>query len=248
MASASASTWTRPPRSRSAGDADVVSTGLNALERRLGYVFNQPDLLQAALTHRSYSQDNNERLEFLGDGLLNCIVGAMLFERFPNLKEGQLSRTRANLVNQQPLFEIAQDIGLGGYLLLGEGELRSGGAERPSILADAMESVLGAVYLDGGFEAVKQVVAQLFESRITQIDPETHGKDAKTLLQEWLQSRRHGLPSYELVSTSGQAHAQTFKVACRIDVLNLATEGLGSSRKAAEQAAAQAAYRKLNAK
>lgn len=248
MASASASTWTRSPRSRSAGDADVVSTGLNALERRLGYVFNQPDLLQAALTHRSYSQDNNERLEFLGDGLLNCIVGAMLFERFPNLKEGQLSRTRANLVNQQPLFEIAQDIGLGGYLRLGEGELRSGGAERPSILADAMESVLGAVYLDGGFEAVKQVVAQLFESRITQIDPETHGKDAKTLLQEWLQSRRHGLPSYELVSTSGQAHAQTFKVACRIDVLNLATEGLGSSRKAAEQAAAQAAYRKLNAK
>lgn len=226
----------------------MTATGLNQLEQRLGHVFNQPALLQMALTHRSFSQDNNERLEFLGDGLLNCIVGAMLYERFPGLKEGQLSRTRANLVNQQPLFEIAQDLDLGSFLRLGEGELKSGGVERPSILADAMESLLGAVYLDAGFEAVKAVVGKLFASRIAQIDPETHGKDAKTLLQEWLQSRRHGLPTYELISTSGQAHAQIFKVACRVNVLKLATEGIGASRKAAEQAAAQAAYQKLNAK
>lgn len=217
-----------------------------ALESRLGYTFSHPGLLAQALTHRSHSADHNERLEFLGDGILNCVVGAMLYERFPSFREGQLSRMRANLVNQQPLYEIARDLELGRYLRLGEGELRSGGAERPSILADALESLLGAVFLDGGFEAARGLVARLLSSRVDKIDAEAQGKDAKTLLQEWLQSRRHGLPSYELIETSGQAHAQTFRVACRVDVLNLLTEGTGPSRKAAEQDAAQAAYKKLS--
>lgn len=211
----------------------------------LGHVFSHPDLLDQALTHRSYSVHNNERLEFLGDGVLNCVVGALLYERFPNLKEGQLSRIRANLVNQQPLFEIAQELSLGRYLRLGEGELKSGGASRPSILADAVESLLGAVFLDAGFEAARDVVVRLFTSRLNEVDPATHGKDAKTLLQEWLQSRKHGLPNYELLATSGQAHAQTFRVACRIAALGIAGEGTGPSRKAAEQAAATAAYRQL---
>lgn len=217
----------------------------DALQARLGYAFTHPGLLEQALTHRSFSVDNNERLEFLGDGVLNCVVGALLYERFPDLKEGQLSRIRANLVNQQPLYEIAQELGLGRHLRLGEGELRSGGASRPSILADAVESILGAAFLDAGFEAARGMVERLFASRLDEIDPATHGKDAKTLLQEWLQSRKHGLPQYELVATSGQAHAQTFRVACRIDALGIATEGAGASRKAAEQAAAQTAYQRL---
>jgi ribonuclease-3 len=226
----------------------MAAMSLKPLETGLGYSFTQSGLLNQALTHRSYSVDNNERIEFLGDSILNCVVGAMLYERFPELREGQLSRMRANLVNQQPLYEIARDLNLGRYLKLGEGELKSGGADRPSILADGLESLIGAVYLDAGFEAARIVVARLLGGRIEQLDPDTQGKDAKTLLQEWLQSRRHGLPNYELMATSGQAHAQTFRVACRIDVLKLVTEGSGASRKAAEQAAAQAAYSQLSTK
>jgi ribonuclease III len=219
---------------------------LETLQARLGHVFRQPQLLLQALTHRSFGAHNNERLEFLGDGVLNSVIGWLLYERFPDLKEGQLSRIRANLVNQQPLYEIAGELGLGAYLRLGEGELKSGGISRPSILADAMESILGAILLDAGFDAARATVAKLFASRLNEIDPETHGKDAKTLLQEWLQSRKHGLPSYELVSTSGQAHAQTFRVACRIAVLGIETEGAGSNRKAAEQVAAQLAYARIS--
>ena len=218
---------------------------LETLQARLGHDFGQPPLLLQALTHRSFSINNNERLEFLGDGILNCVVGALLYERFADLKEGQLSRIRANLVNQQPLFEIACELGLGRLLRLGEGELKSGGDSRPSILADAVESILGAVFLDAGFDAARAVVARLFAARLDEVDPATHGKDAKTLLQEWLQSRKHGLPRYELVATSGQAHAQTFRVSCRVAVLGVATEGSGTSRKTAEQAAAQAAYEQL---
>lgn len=222
-----------------------MAHSLDALQARLGHVFSDPDLLRQALTHRSYSVNNNERLEFLGDGVLNCVMGALLYERFSDLREGQLSRIRANLVSQQPLHEVALELGLGKYLRLGEGELKSGGSERPSILADALESLLGAVFLDGGFDAARGVVARLFSERLDEVDPGTHGKDAKTLLQEWLQSRRHGLPAYELLGASGQAHAQTFHVACRVENLGVATEGSGSNRKAAEQAAAEAAYMKL---
>lgn len=218
---------------------------LEKLQDRLGYRFQHGDLLAQALTHRSYSADNYERLEFLGDGVLNCVIGLLLYERFPGLKEGPLSRLRANLVNQQPLYEIAQELELGACLRLGEGELKSGGAERPSILADTLESILGAALLDGGFDAVRGIVGRLFAPRLQALDPETHGKDAKTLLQEWLQSRRHGLPDYQLKAASGQAHAQTFLVECRIAALGLVTLGSGSSRKAAEQEAAQAAYARL---
>jgi ribonuclease-3 len=217
----------------------------DALLARLGHDFTQKNLLVQALTHRSFSADNNERLEFLGDGVLNCVVGALLYERFPDLKEGQLSRIRANLVNQQPLYEIALGLELGRHLRLGEGELKSGGATRPSILADALESIIGATFLDAGFEAARALIMRLYAGRLNEIDPATNGKDAKTLLQEWLQSRRHGLPVYELVATSGQAHAQIFRVACRVGALGIDTEGSGASRKAAEQAAAQAAFEKL---
>lgn len=221
--------------------ADLLET----LQASLGHAFRQPQLLSQALTHRSYSSQNNERLEFLGDGVLNCVIGSLLYERFPALKEGQLSRIRANLVNQQPLYEIALELGLGRHLRLGEGELKSGGASRPSILADALESILGAIFLDAGFDAARATVTKLFAGRLGEIDPDTHGKDAKTLLQEWLQSRKHGLPTYELIGTSGQAHAQMFRVACRIAVLGIETEGAGPSRKVAEQAAAQLAYGRL---
>lgn len=218
----------------------------SVLEARLGHPFSRRELLVQALTHRSYSARHNERLEFLGDGVLNCVVGYMLYARFPLLPEGRLSRLRANLVNQQSLHEIALDLDLGAYLYLGEGEVRSGGRERPSILADALESIIGAAFLDGGFEAASRLIERLFEARMAAIDPARQGKDAKTQLQEWLQSRRHALPDYALVEASGQAHAQTFTVECRIGALGLVTRGSGQSRKAAEQHAAQAALERLS--
>lgn len=217
------------------------------LETRVGHRFGQRDLLLQALTHRSFGASNNERLEFLGDSVLNCAVGLMLFRRFPQLQEGQLSRLRANLVNQQSLYEVAHGLDLGAYLRLGEGELRSGGADRPSILADALESIFGAVFLDAGFPAAQAAIERLMGPEVEAIDPVSHGKDPKTLLQEWLQGRRKGLPDYRLVAVSGQAHAQSFTVECRIESLGLSTQGSGGSRKAAEQEAAKAAYSQLAA-
>lgn len=211
------------------------------LEQQLGHTWTQRDLLLQALTHRSYGARNNERLEFLGDGVLNCVVGLMLYRQFPDLPEGRLSRLRANLVNQDSLHTIALELGLGQHLRLGEGELRSGGAQRPSILADTLESLLGAALLDAGFDTAQALVERLFGSRVEAINPAVQGKDAKTRLQEWLQPRRHGLPTYDLKDTSGLAHAQTFHVECRIDALGVVTEGQGGSRKAAEQQAAAAA-------
>ncbi|NWG86707.1 MAG: ribonuclease III [Hydrogenophilaceae bacterium] len=215
------------------------------LESRIGHAFAQRELLEQALTHRSYAAKNNERLEFLGDSVLNCVVGLMLYRRFRQLQEGQLSRLRANLVNQQSLCDVARGIGLGAYLKLGEGELKSGGPDRPSILADALESVFGAVFLDAGFPAVETVIERLMGPAVVAIDPVSQGKDAKTLLQEWLQARHKGLPDYQLVTVAGQAHAQVFTVECRIEQLGLRTQGSGNSRKAAEQAAAGAAYAQL---
>lgn len=217
------------------------------LETRLGHRFTRAELLQQALTHRSYSAQHNERLEFLGDGVLNCVVGHLLFARFPQLPEGRLSRLRANLVNQKTLHDVALKLNLGEQLRLGEGEVKSGGRERPSILADALEALFGAAYLDAGFEAAYGLIARLFEDRIAAIDPSLQGKDAKTWLQEWLQSRRHALPDYRLLGVSGQAHAQTFEVECHIAALDLTTRGRGSSRKMAEQQAAQAALDRLQA-
>jgi ribonuclease-3 len=207
-----------------------------------GYLFGNAGLLRQALTHRSFGAPHNERLEFLGDGVLNCIIAAVLFERFPQLPEGELSRLRASLVNQHSLHATAQQVGLGSHLLLGEGELKSGGAQRPSILADALEALIGAVFLDGGFDVARAVVLRLFEQPLKIADPQTLDKDAKTLLQELLQARRMALPQYTVIATAGEAHEQSFRVECAIPELNIRTHGEGSSRRSAEQAAARRAY------
>lgn len=218
----------------------------DALCRRLGYVFTQPQLLQRALTHRSHSQAHNERLEFLGDSVLNCVIAKHLFDAYPDLPEGDLSRLRSNLVNQQTLFILAQQLDLGELLLLGEGERKSAGFRRPSTLADAMEAIFGAVFLDAGFAAAERVVLGLYVPFIAQADVQSLGKDAKTLLQEYLQGKRLALPQYTVIATQGEAHAQLFQVECEIGQLKLTTRGEGSSRRTAEQAAAEAAYLQLN--
>lgn len=218
------------------------SDDLSVTERGIGYRFREPRLLRQALTHRSRSANHNERLEFLGDGVLNCIIAALLYERFPRLTEGELSRMRASLVNQESLFNAAQSLKLGEALQLGEGELKSGGFRRPSILADALEAVIGAVFLDGGFDAARQVVVARFGPIIAAIDPLTQGKDPKTLLQEYLQGRRLPLPKYVVIGTSGEAHDQRFEVECVIEDLDIRCRGEGASRRAAEQEAARAAY------
>jgi len=216
------------------------------LEQALGYHFAQPELLRQALTHRSHSSPHNERLEFLGDSVLNCAIALLLFRKFPALKEGELSRLRASLVRQETLAEIALELGLGEALRLGEGELKSGGFRRPSILADALEALFGAICLDAGFDAALTTIAGLYHARIERIDPRQPGKDAKTALQEWLQGRRLPLPHYQLLETHGEAHAQEFVVACEIPSLDVSVSGRGASRRAAEQAAAQAALAKLS--
>jgi ribonuclease III len=215
------------------------------LEKALGHLFAQPDLLRQALTHRSHSSPHNERLEFLGDSVLNCAVATLLYQHFGNLKEGELSRLRANLVRQETLAEIAADLELGDALRLGEGELKSGGFRRPSILADALEAIFGAIYLDAGFDAARTSIEQLFRSRIDRIDPRNTAKDAKTALQEWLQGRRLPLPQYALLETHGEAHAQEFVVDCSIPAIDLQVSGRGGSRRVAEQEAARAALARL---
>jgi len=217
----------------------------DVLCRRLGHAFTQPQLLQRALTHRSHSQAHNERLEFLGDSVLNCVIAKHLYDTYPELPEGELSRLRSNLVNQQTLFILAQQLDLGEMLLLGEGERKSAGFRRPSILADTMEALFGAVFIDGGFEAAQQVVLGLYVPFIAQADVQTLGKDAKTLLQEYLQGRKLALPKYTVIATQGEAHAQLFQVECEIGQMQLTTCGEGASRRSAEQAAAEAAYRKI---
>ena len=211
------------------------------LQQALGYTFNRPALLAQALTHRSYGSSNNERLEFLGDSVLNCSVARILYDAFPDLPEGSLSRLRANLVCQETLAAIAADLRLGESLCLGEGELKSGGFRRPSILADALESLFGAIFLDAGFDEAQRVVRGLFDPLVTKIDPKASGKDAKTQLQEMLQSRRLPLPDYRLVDTQGEAHDQSFIVECVLSKPPLSTRGVGKSRRAAEQEAAREA-------
>lgn len=210
-------------------------------ERTIGYAFLNRNLLQQALTHRSYGATHNERLEFLGDSILNCIIAQALYERFLDVREGDLSRLRANLVRQETLAEIAQGIGLGEQLRLGEGELKSGGFRRPSILADGLEALFGAVFIDGGFEQARETVLRLFEPHLSSLDPRRSGKDAKTSLQEFLQGRRLALPQYQLLNTRGEAHAQEFEVECHIPELGISTTGRGPSRRAAEQEAARRA-------
>ncbi|MBX6393179.1 MAG: ribonuclease III [Burkholderiales bacterium] len=217
------------------------------LQTRLGYRFKDLGLLQQALTHRSHSTPHNERLEFLGDSILNFIIAAELYRRFTRLREGELSRLRASLVREQRLHDIAVRIELGDYLRLGEGELKSGGFRRPSILADSLEAVIGAVYLDGGFEAAQNVVMTLYQPLLDTLDPAvTADKDPKTLLQEWLQSRKHPLPQYNVIATHGAAHDQRFEVECLIPALGIRTVGSGTSRRLAEQEAARRAHEALN--
>jgi ribonuclease-3 len=212
---------------------------LRLLQERLGYVFEKPDLLMQALTHRSHSKKNNERLEFLGDSVLNCTVAEILYERYHDLDEGDLSRVRANLVKQQALYEIAQALQLSDCLRLGEGELKSGGFKRPSILADTFEAIVGAIFLDSGFESSKKVLRKWYSQILEHVDPRTLGKDDKTLLQEYLQGHQLPLPIYNVVATTGVAHNQQFEVECSIPSLKITLNGKGASRRAAEQAAAK---------
>lgn len=224
-----------------------MDSGLVDLQARLQHRFADPQLLARALTHRSFSADHNERLEFLGDAVLGLAVSGLLYERLQGLPEGGLSRIRANLVRQDSLHRIAAGIGLPGLIRVGEGEARSGGKQRPSILADALEALIGAVYLDAGYSTAEALVHRLFES--VDINPQMAqvAKDAKTELQEWLQARRMKVPGYRVVATLGAAHQQTFDIECEVAELGLTERGIGASRRAGEQAAASAMLVRLKA-
>jgi len=224
---------------------DIQSNDQLLLEtfcNRLGYYFSQSELLREALTHRSHSTPHNERLEFLGDAILNCAIAGLIYKFFPDLPEGHLSRLRANFVNQRALSELALSLQMDKIIKLGEGEIRSGGYHRPSILADALEAVLGAIYLDSTYVQAEKVVAKLYKPMMERVDLNTQGKDPKTLLQEFLQSQKLALPEYLVVMTTGKAHKQKFKVECVIPTFNIRTIGEGTSRRRAEQAAAKLAY------
>jgi len=213
-----------------------------ALVDRLGHDFSRPELLAQALTHRSHGAGHNERLEFVGDAVLNCVVAVALFERFPAIPEGELSRVRASLVNRDTLARLARGLSLSDEIRLGEGEVRNGGGERPSILADALEAVFGAVFVDAGFDAARAVILHVYAAEIVGLDPAALGKDPKTRLQEWLQARHIAVPEYAVTAIGGEAHAQVFTIECRIPALAIGATGSGSSRRAAEQAAAAVAY------
>ena len=212
------------------------------------YQFNDVSLLELALSHRSYQHNNNERLEFLGDSILNFTIAESLYQKFKTLPEGDLSRLRASLVKSESLAEVAKSIKLGDFILLGEGELKSAGWRRPSILADTFEAIIGAIYLDGGFEEARKFILKFFQTQIESIDPKRIVKDAKTTLQELLQSRKLMIPEYKVIKIEGEAHNQVFFVQCEISQLRLQTEGSGTSRKLAEQEAAMVAIEEVKQK
>ncbi|MFT4189996.1 MAG: ribonuclease III [Comamonas sp.] len=234
--------------SRKPSATSTLSPALAGLQQRLQHAFAQPRLLEQALTHRSFSAQHYERLEFLGDSVLNLAISGLLFVQLKELSEGDLSRVRANLVKQDTLHQLAVTLGLPGLMRLGEGEANSGGQQRPSILADVMEALIGAVFLDAGYAAAEALVHRLY--RDVEINPQMRaaGKDAKTALQEWLQGRKMQLPSYRVAATLGAAHQQTFDVACVVAELDHTEHGQGGSRRAAEQAAAAAMLNYLKAK
>jgi len=232
------------PDHRSAARPD---SPLHALQQRLGHCFADSALLQRALTHRSFGADHNERLEFLGDAVLAMVVSTLLYAHFSASDEGELTRVRAHLVREESLHRAALTLGLPEALRLSDGEARGGGAQRPSILADAVEAVIGALYLDGGLPAATQLVGQLFGELIAGSEVDSWSKDAKTELQEWLQARRLAVPTYRILATRGQAHAQTFDVECAVPTLGLAEPGEGRSRRIAEQAAARRMLSRLKA-
>ncbi len=213
-----------------------------SLSRIIHYTFNDPSFMIMALTHRSFSSQHNERLEFLGDSVLSFLIANELYKRFARIDEGDLSRLRAQLVKESSLSTIATSIGLGDFIRLGEGELKSAGWRRPSILADTFESIIGAIYLDGGIKPTHEFVLRFFETQLNEIDPKLIQKDPKTLLQELLQSKKSDLPIYTVVSIEGEAHSQTFTIECQIKKSNIKTQGVGNSRRIAEQEAASRAY------
>ncbi len=217
----------------------VMDTRLDALQGRLGHRFTEGSLLNRALTHRSFGADHNERLEFLGDAVLNLAVSGLLFERFGGSDEGDLTRVRAHLVREESLHRVALGLGLPEVMRMSDGEARAGGAQRPSILADAVEALIGAVFVDGGYDRAAALVRRLFGEVIAASEADSWSKDPKTELQEWLQARRIAVPSYRIVATSGQAHAQTFEVECAVPALSVTETGRGRSRRAAEQEAAR---------
>ncbi len=212
-----------------------MSESLKKLENRLNYKFNDLEKLKSALTHRSVRANNNERLEFLGDSIVNFVIAFALYQKFPRAKEGELSRLRATLVKGEAMAELAQEFCLGDYLILGVGELRSGGAKRESILADAMEAVIGAIYLDANFEICQQTVLAWYQSRLDNLEKGMQLKDPKTLLQEYLQARKIALPDYQVMAVEGESHSQQFRILCSVSALNMLTEGMGTSRRKAER-------------
>ena len=221
---------------------------LQLLEKVIGYKFKQQDLLELALTHRSVRGKNNERLEFLGDSILNFIIAEFLFKKFEDIDEGDLSRLRSQLVKEQTLSEIAVTINISDYLKLGEGELKSSGWRRPSIMADTIEAIIGALFLDGGIDASHQFISKYYEKKIKSIDPKKIMKDSKSVLQESLQARKISLPLYEIVSIEGEDHSQIFKISCSIPKLEIQSQGQGTSRKVAEQEAALLALKLIESK
>ncbi|MDC6484477.1 ribonuclease III [Methylophilaceae bacterium] len=221
------------------------TNNIEQLEKILNYIFKDKSLLEQALTHRSFQGNNNERLEFLGDSILNFIIAELLFKKFNLLPEGDLSRLRSQLVKSSTLSEIGILLNLGDYLILGEGELKSSGWRRPSILADSVEAIIGAIYSDGGISAASELIISWYKDKIESINPNDIQKDSKSLLQELIQARKIGLPEYNVVSIEGEAHCQHFKVSCSILKLGISIEGEGSSRKIAEQAAADEVLKKL---
>ena len=224
-----------------------MNNPLLKLSQRIGYSFEDESLIELALTHRSRGNNNNERLEFLGDSIVNFVIAEALYHKFPNSKEGKLSRLRAGLVRGTTLAEIARDFDLGEFLLLGSGELKSGGYNRESILADVVEAIIGAIYLDAGMDRVQERILSWYASRLAGLQEDDNMKDAKTRLQEFLQKSKNRLPKYEVVEIFGQAHDQKFKVSCWVEKLPEVTVGIGSSRRHAEQAAAEKALKVLGA-
>ncbi len=224
----------------SSSSSSPLPPALQALQQRLGYVFADRGLLTRALTHKSFGADHYERLEFLGDAVLNLGVSALVYRRFDRSDEGELTRVRAHLVRQDMLHRLAVQLGLPEVMRLSEGEAKGGGAQRPSILADAVEALIGAIYLDAGFQAAQELVMRLFEPLVAESTMEGWSKDAKTALQEWLQARKLAVPTYSITETRGKAHEQVFVVACELPELALRLTGEGLSRRAAEQVAAQA--------
>jgi ribonuclease-3 len=218
----------------------------DVLLQKLNYIFKQPKLLKVALTHRSKGGDHNERLEFLGDAVVNFVIAEILYLQFPHATEGELSRWRASLVNRDALAELAKEFELGQYLLLGTGEMRSGGNERQSILSCAMEAIIGAVYLDGGFEAARTKIREWYEPLLQSLSSAASHKDPKTLLQELVQSHRLALPMYKVEDIEGEAHQQRFTVSCSVEGIEEKSFGKGTSRRRAEQDAAQAMLQRLS--